>query len=403
MEAIAPTEDRPRIRTTPFPPWPKFEDDEINAVQSVLESGNVNYWTGDQGRLFEEEFARSVGVKYSVGLTSGTVALELALRTLSVGAGDEVVVTPRTFVACASSAVLVGATPVFADVDSKSQNITAESIEAVLTHRTKAIVAVHLSGWPCEMDPIMDLADRHGIKVIEDCAQAQGATYRGRPVGSIGHIGAFSFCQDKIMTTGGEGGMLVTDDYDLWEKAWSYKDHGKNYRAVCSQDHPPGFRWIHDGFGTNWRLTEMQSALGRAALAKVPKWLGVRRRNAEYLTRRFAEIPGLRGTWPPAHVEHAYYKYYAFVRSERLKPGWSRDRIMVEIEKQGIPCFSGSCSEVYEEKAFQRAGIGPRRRLINARVLGQTSLMFLVHPTLSLQDMEDTSLVVERIMEEATW
>lgn len=403
MEAYVKNESSSPLREAPFAPWPFFEADEVTAVSAVLESGNVNYWTGDQGKLFEQEFAESVGVEHAVGLTSGTVALELALLALGVESGDEVVVTPRTFVACASSAVLVGAKPVFAEVDPISQNVTAETIESVLTNRTRAIICVHLAGWPCDMDSIMDLARSRGIKVIEDCAQAQGALYRGRPVGSMGDAGVFSFCQDKIMTTGGEGGMLVTNDREVWEKAWSYKDHGKDFDTVHNQDHPPGFRWIHHSFGTNWRLTEIQSALGRVTLPKVSEWLEIRRRNATYLTRRFERIAGLRVTRPPKHIRHAFYKYYAFVRTERLKPGWDRDRIMVEVEQEGIPCFSGSCGEVYQERAFEAAGLRPRRRLMNARILGQTSLMFLVHPTLSLDDMEDTAQAVENVMARATW
>lgn len=403
MEAYIQEESSSPVRSIPFAPWPYFSADEVCVVSRVLKSGNVNYWTGDEGKLFEQEFAEGIGVEYAVGLTSGTVALELAMLAVGVRPGDEVIVTPRTFVACASSIVLVGAKPVFADVDPISQNITAETIKSVLTEKTRAIICVHLAGWPCEMDSIMELARSQALKVIEDCAQAQGALYRGKPVGSIGDAGAFSFCQDKIMTTGGEGGMLVTSDREVWEKAWSYKDHGKDYETVHKQDHPPGFRWIHHSFGTNWRLTEMQSALGRVMLPKVPRWLEARHRNATYLTRRFERIPGLRVTRPPKHVRHAFYKYYAFVRTERLKPPWDRERIMVEIEREGIPCFSGSCGEVYQELAFEDAGLRPRRRLLNARLLGQTSLMFLVHPTLSLDDMEDTAKAVEKVMARATW
>ena len=403
MEAFVQKKSSSPLRRRPFAPWPYFASDEVEAVRRVLESGDVNYWTGEEGRRFEQEFAASVGARHAVGLTSGTVALELALLTCGVRPGDEVIVTPRTFVACASSVVLIGARPVFADIDPVSQNITAETIEPVLSEKTRAIICVHLAGWPCEMDSIMEMARERGIKVIEDCAQAQGAVYRGRQVGAIADVGVFSFCQDKIMTTGGEGGMLVTDERDVWERAWSYKDHGKDFDAVHRQDHPPGFRWIHHSFGTNWRLTEMQSAMGRLLLEKVPEWLEIRHRNATYLTRRFDRIPGLRTTKPPSHVRHAYYKYYAFLRTERLKPGWDRDRVMVEVEKEGIPCFSGSCSEVYQEQAFIDAGLSPRRRLTNARMLGQTSLMFLVHPTLSIDDMEDTAQAVEKVMARATW
>lgn len=384
-----------------FAPWPHFEEDEIEAAARVLRSGKVNYWTGEEGRRFEKEFAAFAGCEYAVAVANGSVALELALYALGIGESDEVVVTSRTFVASASSVVLRGATPVFADVDPNSQNITARTVEAVLTSRTKAIIAVHLGGWPCEMDEIMALARKRGLWVIEDCAQAHGATYKGRPVGCLGHVAAWSFCQDKIITTGGEGGMVTTNDPTVWEKAWSYKDHGKSYEAVYHRQHPPGFRWLHESFGTNWRMTEMQSAIGRVALRKVPRWVAARRRHAEILTERFLRTPGLRVTIPPEHIGHAYYRYYAFVRPEMLKPDWSRDRIMVELNQLGIPCNVGSCSEVYLEKSFERAGLQPPQRLPVARQLGETSLAFPVHPTLSEEDMQEIANAVAKVMQKA--
>lgn len=250
-------------------PWPFFADDEIEAAVQVLRSGRVNYWTGTVGRLFEKEFAAFVGCDHAVAVVNGTAALECALKALGIGPGDEVITTSRTFIASASCAVMLGARPVIADVDHDSQNITAESISRVLTPRTKAIVAVHLAGWPCEMDEILALAHERGIKVVEDCAQAVGATYKGRPIGSLGDVAAFSFCQDKIMTTAGEGGMVTTNSAELWNSMWSLKDHGKSYVAVYHREHAPGFRWLHESFGTNWRLTEVQSAVGRIQLRKL--------------------------------------------------------------------------------------------------------------------------------------
>ncbi|NIO43872.1 MAG: aminotransferase, partial [Burkholderiales bacterium] len=314
------------VRTAPLAPWPVFEESELEAVTSVLQSGKVNYWTGEQGRLFEQEFATLTDCQHAVALANGTVALELALYGLGVTEGDEVIVTSRSFVASASSIVVRGARPVFADVDENSQNITAATVKDLITARTRAIIAVHLAGWPCDMDPIMNLANKNGIKVIEDCAQAFGATYKGRPVGSLGHVAAFSFCQDKIITTGGEGGMLTTNDEHLWQRAWSYKDHGKSVAASGSGEPGPDFRWLHDSFGTNWRLTEMQSALGRAQLPKLGAWLEKRRNNAKRLTAGLSGIPGLRLTIPGEEVSHAYYKYYAFIEPERLRSGWDRDR-----------------------------------------------------------------------------
>lgn len=400
--AAKPLEGFP-LRKTPFSPWPCFNTEEVEAAAAVLRSGKVNYWTGEEGRQFEQEFAEMVECRHAIALTNGTVALELALYALGIGPGDEVVTSSRTFIASASAVVMRGAKPVIADVDRESQNLTAETVSQVLTPRTRAIIVVHLAGWPCDMDPLMQLAREHGLKVIEDCAQAQGATYKGRPVGSIGDIAAFSFCQDKIMSTGGEGGMLTTDDTAVWERAWAFKDHGKSYQAVFQREHPPGFRWLHESFGTNWRLTEMQSAIGRVLLRKLPGWLEQRRRNAAILTDGLGRIPALRIPIPPEEVGHAYYKFYGFLNPERLRDGWTRDRIFETIAARGVPCFSGSCSEIYLEKAFQSAGLGPASRHRVARELGETSLMFLVHPTLGQADMEEACRVAAEVLDEACW
>lgn len=376
-------------------------------MQRVLLSNKVNYWTGQEGREFEREFARFAETEYAIALANGTMALDLALKGLGIGEGqgrerDEVIVTSRTFLASASSIVTAGAIPVFADVDRDSQNITAETVAEKITSNTKAILAVHLAGWPCEMTALMALADQHGLYVIEDCAQAHGATYRGRSVGSIGHVGCWSFCQDKIMTTGGEGGMVTTNDEALWRKMWAYKDHGKSWEAVYEQEHPPGFRWLHESFGTNWRLTEMQSAIGRIQLTRMPEWKAARKANARRIWEAASECRGLRVPAVPAHIEHAAYKCYVFVESEQLAEGWNRDRIMGEIVANGVPCFSGSCSEVYLEKAFEGTGWTPEKPLPVAQELGKTSLMFLCHPTLTDAEIDKTCRVLHEVMAEAT-
>ncbi len=389
-------------RPAQWPSWPVFAADERAAVDSVLASGKVNYWTGQETRAFEDEYARVLGVRHAIALANGTVALELALRCWGIGPGDDVIVTPRSFLASASAAVLQGARPVFADVDPDSQNVTAQTIAAVLTPRTKAVILVHLAGWPCDMDPIVRLAQERGIKVLEDCAQAHGATYRGRPVGSIGDAGAFSFCQDKILTTGGEGGLLVMNDPALWSAAWSFKDHGKSWESVYRKAHPPGFRWVHDSFGTNWRMTELQGAIGRVQLAKLPAWHSARTRNATLFQKRLGSLELLRVPQPTTDVVHAWYRFYAFVRPERFAPSWNRDRLMSAIAGSGVPCFSGSCSELYNEKAFEGTGWRPAQPLPVARELGETSLTLLVHPTLAESHIEEMCRIIEPIVREAT-
>lgn len=387
---------------TGFSPWPSFTEEEALAVQRVLLSNRVNYWTGTECREFEKEFAAWVGTRYAVALANGTVALDVALKALGIGPGDEVVVTPRSFIASVSCVVNAGATPVFADVDRDSGNSTAETIAAVLTPRTRAVIVVHLAGWPADMDPIMSLAHRHGLKVIEDCAQAHGARYRGRSVGSIGHVGAWSFCQDKIMTTGGEGGMVTTNDESLWRAMWAYKDHGKSYAAVYERDHPPGFRWLHESFGTNWRMTEIQAAIGRIQLRRMQEWHVKRLSYARRIWETASRLPGLRVPAVPEEIEHAAYKCYVYVEPERLAPGWSRDRIVEEVLARGVPCYTGTCSEIYLEKAFDGTGWRPSKRLPVARELGETSLMFLVHPTLSEAEITKTCEVLTEVIHLAT-
>jgi len=371
-----------------FNSWPAYSNDEIEDVIHCLNSGKVNYWTGEQGRRFEQEFAELCGVKHGVAVANGTLALELALYSLGVQPGDEVIVTPRTFIASASCIVLRGATPVFADVDPISQNITPATIKKAISPRTKAIITVHHAGWPCDMDPIIELAGKHRLFVIEDCAQALGAKYKGRPVGSFGDMAAFSFCQDKIVSTGGEGGMLVTNSQSLWEKAWSYKDHGKNFEKTRTPANGHGFRWLHDSFGTNGRMTEMQAAIGRIQLKKLENWHQLRANNAAILNKRFGKIPALRTTIPTEEITHAYYKYYAFIRPDLIRGDWSRDRIVEAINDKDIPCFTGSCPGIYLESAFSGENSVNMADLSIASQLGKTSLMFPVHPTLSSSDME---------------
>ena len=383
---------------TQFSPWPSFTQEEADAVSQVLLSNKVNYWTGTECREFEKEFAAWAGTDYAVALANGTLALDVALQAMGIGEGDEVIVTPRSFIASVSTVVNAGAMPVFADVDNNTGNISATTIAPKITDKTKAIICVHLAGWPCDMDEIMALAKQHNLWVIEDCAQAHGAKYKGKPVGSIGHIGAWSFCQDKIMTTGGEGGMVTTNDKALWQKMWEYKDHGKNYDSIYHKQHPPGFRWLHDSFGTNWRMMEMQAVIGRIQLKKMAEWTNIRTQNAEILRDALTQFAGEQQFLRIPDIEfhqvmsgdsvHAYYKYYVYVRPENLPENINRDSILNALNEKKIPCFSGSCSEIYLEKAFDNHPSRPNARLTVAKELGETSLMFLIHPTLTTNEMQ---------------
>ena len=390
--------------------WPNFTKEEITKVSKVLKSNKVNYWTGDECRNFEKEFAKYFDSKFAIALSNGTVAIDLALKALNIHKGDEVIVTSRTFVASVSSIVNAGGIPIFADVCLNSQNFRSSNISNLISPKTKAILCVHLAGWPCEMDNIMKIADKHKLFVIEDCAQAHGAKYKGKSVGSIGHIGCWSFCQDKIMTTGGEGGMVTTNSKNLWEMMWAYKDHGKSYNAVYNKKHPDGFRWLHESFGTNWRMTEIQAAIGRIQLQKMDQWTKKRNRNQNAIWKNCRTLNLIRTpefnakSWKFFHEGniHAAYKCYIFINKDRLKSGWSRDKIIKEITKLGVPCFSGSCSEVYLEKAFTKSKFKPKKRLKSAKELGETSLCFLIHPSLTIKEVDFTCKTITTIANRAT-
>ena len=395
---------------TDFAPWPSFDEVEVAAVAEVLASAKVNYWTGGEGRAFEREFASFADCAHAVALANGTVALDLALHGLGIGARnggsdqDEVIVTPRSFIASVSSVVNAGARPVFADVDRDSGNIEPATIEPVITGSTRAVVPVHLAGWPVDMPALMDLTSERDIAVIEDCAQAHGARIDGKSVGSFGHVGAWSFCQDKIMTTGGEGGMVTCQDEQLFRTMWAHKDHGKSFEAVYEREHPPGFRWLHESFGTNWRMLEMQAAIGRIQLARMEGWTAARNAHAERMVDALDDA--VREGWvrvprPREGMRHADYKFYAYVEPDRLRGGWTRDRIVEEIVARGVPCFQGSCSEIYLEKAFDGSGFAPPDRLPVARELGETSLMWLVHPTITGAQMDRAAQITQDVIGEA--
>ena len=387
----------------PLAPWPFFDVDEKQSVLDVLNSGKVNYWTGTVCREFEKEFAAYCGRKYGIAVANGSLALELALIAYNIGDGDEVIVTCRSFVASANCIIMRGATPVFADVDLDSQNILPESIKQKITSKTKAIICVHLAGWPCDMDAINAIAKEHNLVVIEDCAQAHGAMYHGKKVGALGNVAAFSFCQDKIMTCGGEGGMFVCDDEEIYKRCWSYTEHGKSLDAIARNDQPSGFHWLIETFGTNWRMTEMQAAIGRCQLKKLDSWVESRRKNAKAITEGLKGISCIRIPEPPEDIYHSYYKFYVIVKPECLKPGWNRNRIMEEINKSGLPCGVGACGEIYREKAFRDYFKNDNpERLPNAVNLEETTLMFMIHPILTTQNIEDMSAIIKEVLQMAS-
>ncbi len=383
-------------------PWPFYDADEIQAVANVLASGRVNYWTGDLGRAFENAYATHCGVRFGLGVANGTVALELALYGLNIGPGDEVVVPARTFIATAAAVAARGARPVVADVDPVSQNMTAETLAAALSPCTKAVIPVHLAGWPVEMGALLALAKSKNVAVIEDVAQAHGASVSSRPVGGLGHIGCFSFCQDKIISTGGEGGMVVTDDEAMYQRMWSFRDHGKNFAVTHDPNAggPGAFKWVADSFGTNWRLTEAQAAIGLAQLAKLPAWIAKRRANAMILDGALQGLNSVTVPRVPAHLTHAYYKYYFFVNPAALKDGWTRERICNALIARGVPARVGACPDIAREKAF--ANMGPQPAHPGAESIEHRTVLLPVHPTLTPGNMKFMAETLRAVVTEAT-
>jgi dTDP-4-amino-4,6-dideoxygalactose transaminase len=390
---------RPSPQESIVPAWPVYAQDEIDAVVDVLRSGQVNQWTGRRVMEFERAAGKAFGREYCVAVANGTVALELALRALGIGPGDEVIVSARSFVASATCVDLVGAVPVFADIDPDSQCITAATIAEKLTARTRAIIPVHLNGWPCEMAPIMELAERHDLRVIEDCAQSTGAAVDGRPAGSFGDAATFSFCQDKIITTGGEGGLVLFAQEPAYQFAWSYKDHGKSRSKMFRQDHSPGYRWVHDGAGTNWRMTELQAAIGLCQLTKLSRWLDIRLANARRMAAMLAAFPSVSVPWPRAGVLPAFYRLACRIRTNSLAAGWNRDRIMVRLNDAGVACSVGSCPEIYREGVYAERASDP---CASARAVGETVIVFPVHPTMTERYFAHCERVIAETFTEAT-
>ena len=381
--------------------WPVYSQDEIDLVCDVLSSGKVNYLSGSIGKIFEQEFAVFNNITYASSHSSGTMALEIALKSLDVKNGDEVIVPAASFISTASSVVAAGGIPVFADVCFENQTISLDSIRENITNKTKGIICVHLGGMPCELDGIVSIAKERKIFLIEDCSQAHGAEYKNKKVGSFGDLAVWSFCTDKIISTGGEGGMICTDSANLHDRVTAFRNHGRS-DLINDMDSAVGFKWMVNLFGTNSRLTEMQSAIGLSQLRRLPKMLDLRDQNAKKIRSVAKRFDIFRIPEVPDYAKHAWYKCIFYVNQDQLLANWSRDRIVEEVIARGVPCFTGGCPEIYLEKAFASASLEPLKRLSAARTLGENSVMFLVHPTLSYKELEKTCQVIEEVAFEAS-
>jgi dTDP-4-amino-4,6-dideoxygalactose transaminase len=379
-----------------------YSNKQIDSVIKVLKKNKTNYWTGSEGRKFEKEFSNYHNTKYSVTVSNGSIALEIALKALNLKKNTKVIVTPRSFVISASCVVNLGLKPTFADVDNNG-NLSIDGIEKVFDKNVKAIIVVHLNGLPCDLDPILKFVKKKKIYLIEDCSQAHGAVYKNKRVGSFGHISTWSFCQDKIISTGGEGGMISTNNKKLWLKCWSIKDHGKNYKSVFYKKHKTGFKWLHDEIGSNYRLTEMQAAIGRVQLRSLNKLIKKRNLIAKlylhelkdfYTKFNILKKPNFLYIKKNTSIKHAYYRLNFFINKNKIK----QTKLIEQLNDNNISCGVGSCPEIYREKVFKKLKSFSQSRLPNAKLLGETSITFPINPFKSIKKIKFEIIVIKKIL-----
>lgn len=353
MAKLAIDGGKPSVQSK-LPGWPQFDEKAIKAVKKVLESGKVNYWTGPKGMQFEKKYAEWQGSKYAISVTNGTAALHVALTTLGIGPGDEVIVPSYTFIASSFSIVQAGAIPRFADVNIDDHCISLESAEKLVNERTKAIMPVHLYGNVCDMDEIMAFAKKHNLYVIEDNAEAFGGVYKGKKTGTIGHIGACSFCQNKTFTTGGEGGMVTTDDEELAWQARSFRDHGYDVKERLNLlELEQRLPYIHNMVGWNYRMTEMQSAIGLAELKRIDNWnMPRRKRNAHIIMDAIKDLPQV--LYMPIDTEERQNGWYVCAFSLDIENmTCDINQFVAAAGAEGAPCWRVFWPQCHTEKAFQ--------------------------------------------------
>ena len=379
---------------------PFYSNKSIQKIGPLLKSGKVNYWSGNECKKFEQEFSNYLGNKYSLAVSNGSVALEMALKALSFNKRDKIIVSPRSFIMSASCTLSVGLKPVFADVDDNG-NLSIEGIKKVYSKNVRAIILVHLNGLSCDLDPIMKFAKKNKIFLIEDCSQAHGAIYKGKKVGTFGDISTWSFCQDKIISTGGEGGMISTNNKKLWLKCWSLKDHGKNYNSCFVKKHKIGFKWLHDNLGSNYRMTEMQALLGREQLKILDKQIkkrniianlylnGLKDYYEKYNILKKPDFEYKTSYWMGSKKTrnkntHAFYRLNLYINKDKIE----QLKLIEQFNKKKINCGIGSCPEIYREKIFKNLNFYPKKRLSNAKLLGEISIVFPINPNRALKKIK---------------
>jgi perosamine synthetase len=392
-------EGGPRVRERPYPPWPALSEADVAAVAEVMRSGGLTQLTGGAVAAFEREFASWHGASHCVATSSGTSAIHAALAALGAGPADEVIVPAHTFIASATPVLHQGATPVFADVDERTFCISPESVAERISPRTKAIIAVHLNGHPADLDALLALAEPRGIAVIEDAAQAHGALYKGHKAGTIGRMGCFSFWEDKIVTTGGEGGCVITDDDSLAEAMRRFRHHGEGPVQGEPSRRPSGApqgerSYYHLDLGYNYRMTSMQAATGLVQFRQLGDYLAARRRNAAYLSERLAETGQVEPPFVADYAVHSYYKYIC-----RLRPAWQGDiaRFVAAVAAEGVPISRRYPTPLPLQPVFRDRGLG-RDPCPVARRLAAELFTLLVHPTVTTADLDDVAAAIAKVL-----
>ena len=369
--------------------WPSFTSKEINQVSLILKSGKVNYWTGKYCKIFEKNFSNYHKIKYSVTVNSGTSALECAIKSLNLKQGSEIITTPRSYYTSASSIINCGMKPKFSDISIDSQNLDPIKLEKSINKKTKAIICVHLSGYPCDMNRILKIAKENKIYVIEDCSQAHGASILNKKVGSFGDISAWSFCQDKIISTGGEGGMVATNKLTLYKKVLSIKDNGRNYEKIKRISYSGSFNYIHDFIGSNYRMTEIQAIIGISQLKRLDQMILRRNSNAKVFNNYFHDLDNIFLLLQNSKNTNAYYRYYLFVKKSK------NQKILInKIRSKGIECIAGSCPEIYLEKYFKNNF--KVKEMFGAKYLATRSVCLKVDQTLDIKIIHQQAKIIRK-------
>ena len=377
--------------------WPNFSKNLISNIGRILGSGKINYTDGPYGIKFEKEFSKFVGNRYSIAVCNGTAALEVAIKSLRLPKNSEIIVPARSFFASASCIVNTGYIPVFADVNLLTQNILIDDIKKKITKRTKAIICVHLAGLPCDMNSIKKLANKKKIKIIEDCSQAHGASIDNKQVGSFGDISTWSFCNDKIMSTLGEGGMISTNKKKLYEICKRFINHGTNFKKNKKTEK---FIYNKDYFGTNLRITEIQSYAGLEQLKNLKKI----QKKKENISKSYFDLISKYQNYfdcyyPTKKIKSAWYRFYFFLKTDIKYYQKLRFKIIKDLRKNNLKCFTGSCPEIYLEKAFKKLNNAKPIRLKNCKTLGQTSIALEINHTLEYSQHKKKLLILKQVIE----